>query len=90
LSRHGSGYALDVPADAVDVRQFERLTLEGRAALRREDARAAATALRSALGLWPGLRLMTPWNKFHIQTLAASHSSFASMPDKLAEALSTD
>jgi hypothetical protein len=33
---------------------------------------------------------VTPGNKFHIHTLASSHSSFASMPGKLAEALSAD
>jgi hypothetical protein len=33
---------------------------------------------------------VTPDNKFHIQTLASSHSSFASMLDQLAQALSAD
>jgi predicted ATPase/DNA-binding SARP family transcriptional activator len=52
--RQGSGYALAVPAEAVDVRRFEQLAVDGRAALRREDASAAVAALRSALGLWRG------------------------------------
>jgi predicted ATPase/DNA-binding SARP family transcriptional activator len=50
----GSGYALQVPADAVDVWRFEQLAVEGRAALRAGDASAAAAVLRSALGLWRG------------------------------------
>jgi predicted ATPase/DNA-binding SARP family transcriptional activator len=50
----GSGYVLEVPEDAVDVRRFEQLAVDGRAALRREDAGAAVAALRSALGLWRG------------------------------------
>jgi DNA-binding SARP family transcriptional activator len=50
----GTGYALEIPADAVDVRQFERLALQGGTALRRGDGEAAARALRSALGLWRG------------------------------------
>ena len=31
---------------------------------------------------------VTPDNKFQVHTLASSHSSFASMPDKLAAILS--
>ncbi len=50
----GSGYALEVPEDSVDVRRFEQMAGEGRAALRRGDASAAVAALRSALGLWRG------------------------------------
>ena len=31
---------------------------------------------------------VTPDNKFEVNSLASSHSSFASMPDRLAEVLS--
>jgi hypothetical protein len=31
---------------------------------------------------------VTPRNKFQVETLASSHSSFASMPDRLAVVLS--
>jgi DNA-binding SARP family transcriptional activator len=54
VSWQGSGYALQVPSDAVDVQHFERLASQGRAGLRRGDGEAAATALRSALDLWRG------------------------------------
>jgi hypothetical protein len=65
----GTGHALEIPADAVDVRQFERLALlggtDGRTALRLGDGEAAARALRSALGLWRGPLLdglpIYPW-----------------------------
>jgi len=61
----GTGHALEIPADAVDVRQFERLALQGGTALRRGDGEAAARALRSALGLWRGSPLdglpIYPW-----------------------------
>jgi hypothetical protein len=33
---------------------------------------------------------VTPTNRFHIRTLPSSPSSFASMPDRLSEALSAD
>ncbi|HKN46059.1 MAG TPA: AfsR/SARP family transcriptional regulator, partial [Propionibacteriaceae bacterium] len=54
VSWQGSGYALQVPVDAVDVQRFERLASEGRAVLRRGDGETAATTLRSALDLWRG------------------------------------
>jgi DNA-binding SARP family transcriptional activator len=49
-----SGYALDVPADRVDARRFERLAREGQEALARRAARRAAERLRAALELWRG------------------------------------
>ncbi len=61
----GTGYVLEIPADAVDVRQLERLALQGGTALRRGYGEAAARALRSALGLWRGSPLdglpTDPW-----------------------------
>ncbi|MFZ0187096.1 MAG: BTAD domain-containing putative transcriptional regulator [Streptosporangiaceae bacterium] len=50
----GGGYALEVPAGAVDAVRFEDLAARGRAALHRRDAPAAARLLRQALGLWRG------------------------------------
>lgn len=49
--RHG--YMLTVERSAVDVRRFEALVQEGRAAVRDDPARAAEV-LREALGLWRG------------------------------------
>ena len=54
VSFHGSGYSLQIPADAVDIRRFEHLATEGRTGLRLGDSRVAATTLRSALNLWRG------------------------------------
>src|SRR5262249_2879065 len=52
-SAHG-GYCLDLPPEAVDVLRFERLTGEGRRALRNGEAAMAARRLREALELWRG------------------------------------
>ncbi|MFF5290706.1 BTAD domain-containing putative transcriptional regulator [Paractinoplanes globisporus] len=57
VARRDPGYVLEVPPDAVDVRRFERLAGEGRAALRRDDPGEAATRLRAALALWRGAAL---------------------------------
>ena len=53
--RSGNGwYQLDLPPDAVDASQFERLVGEGRLALRAGDAAGARRRLREALVLWRG------------------------------------
>ncbi|AYF26009.1 hypothetical protein CSH63_00730 [Micromonospora tulbaghiae] len=49
-----AGYRLDLDPDDVDAGRFERLTRQGRAALREGDAATARTALRDALALWRG------------------------------------
>src|SRR5581483_9542127 len=48
------GYVVSVSPDAVDVNRFNRLRVEGRAALEAGDAPAAAALLVQALGLWRG------------------------------------
>jgi DNA-binding SARP family transcriptional activator len=48
------GYVLEVDADAIDVRRFERLAAEGREALKDADADAARERLSAALALWRG------------------------------------
>ncbi|MFI6291161.1 BTAD domain-containing putative transcriptional regulator [Nonomuraea sp. NPDC050790] len=48
------GYVLDLPPDAVDALRFERLTRQGREALRADDPETAAQRLRAALALWRG------------------------------------
>lgn len=48
------GYLLALPADAVDVRRFERLVTEGRTALDAGRAIEAAALLERALSLWRG------------------------------------
>ena len=53
--RRGNGYALAVPADAVDATRFTALAARGAAVLLSGgDPRAAAELLSSALGLWRG------------------------------------
>lgn len=49
-----AGYRLDLAPDDVDAGRFERLTRQGRAALRDGDAATARTTLRDALALWRG------------------------------------
>jgi len=54
IVRRPGGYLLDVPPEAVDLRRFENLAAEGRAALRVGDPLAAAALLGDALALWRG------------------------------------
>ena len=51
------GYLLRVGSEQVDLHRFERLADEGRHALDRGDADAAAELLREALALWRGAPL---------------------------------
>src|SRR3954452_6809414 len=48
------GYLLHVAPDALDLDRFERLALEGRAALAAADPQRALDALGEALALWRG------------------------------------
>ncbi len=48
------GYVLDVPADRLDARRFDRLLREGRDALVRGAAGLAADRLVAGLALWRG------------------------------------
>ncbi|MBE8523184.1 tetratricopeptide repeat protein [Amycolatopsis sp. H6(2020)] len=61
ITRQGSGYLLDVPADAVDLHRFRRL----HAAAREEpDVSRALALVEAALGLWRGEPVPepdTPW-----------------------------
>jgi DNA-binding SARP family transcriptional activator len=54
LATRGSGYSLDVPADAVDAVRLSRLADEGREHLRHGRADDALAAFGSAVGLWSG------------------------------------
>jgi predicted ATPase/DNA-binding SARP family transcriptional activator len=54
IGRGPAGYVLDVPADAVDVVQFERQVRTGRTLVERGRHRRAAQALTRALELWRG------------------------------------
>ncbi len=57
LQSSASGYRLAIAADEVDATRFERLVAEGRGALRRGDASAAAALLDQAGALWRGVPL---------------------------------
>jgi DNA-binding SARP family transcriptional activator len=48
------GYALDVPAEAIDLLRFEQLWKEGREALRGGEAERSSRLLAEALSLWRG------------------------------------
>lgn len=50
----GGGYRLEAAADRVDAGRAEHLVAESRAASASGDPGAAATALRTAIGLWRG------------------------------------
>ena len=53
--RHGAaGYVLDIDAEAIDARRFERLLQRARGALAHGDPQSARDDLASALGLWHG------------------------------------
>jgi SARP family transcriptional regulator, regulator of embCAB operon len=52
------GYALDVPADAVDAVRYERLLAAGRRAVNSGDYPAAARQLGEALDVWRGRALI--------------------------------
>jgi predicted ATPase/DNA-binding SARP family transcriptional activator len=51
---NGSGYALDLLPASLDATRFERLLAEGRAALRQDNGKLAASLLGRALALWRG------------------------------------
>lgn len=53
-SSPAGGYRLDVPADQVDVRRFERLLSSARAAAAEPNPERARTLLREAESLWNG------------------------------------
>ncbi|HVV22881.1 MAG TPA: AfsR/SARP family transcriptional regulator [Pseudonocardiaceae bacterium] len=51
------GYALDIASDTFDLREFTRLDVSARQAMRDGDARAALDLLCRALALWRGTAL---------------------------------
>ncbi len=57
IETRAHGYLLSVVPDAIDSARFDALVAEGQTALERGEAAAAATSLRSALGLWRGAAL---------------------------------
>ncbi|MCF3137065.1 AfsR/SARP family transcriptional regulator [Streptomyces olivochromogenes] len=56
-TRYG-GYTLQVPAEAVDVYQYERLVAEGRQAFEDGEDESSAASLHEALKLWDGPALV--------------------------------
>src|SRR5829696_7758970 len=65
----GGGYVLDIEPGQLDAERFERLTLEGRYALERGEARGASELLRQALDLWRG----PPLGDLAYERFAQSH-----------------
>lgn len=68
IEARGNGYVLEIETDYLDVRRFERLVGEGRAALGRGDHRLAAQMLHEALDLWRG----EPLADFTYESFAAA------------------
>ncbi len=64
------GYRLDIPADDVDFRRFERLADEGRVLLADGHPGEAAARLREALELWRGPALLECANEEFARGLA--------------------
>ncbi|MFI5661879.1 BTAD domain-containing putative transcriptional regulator [Streptomyces sp. NPDC051684] len=56
-TRHG-GYLLQIPSDAVDVREYEHLVTQGQQAADEDEDERAASCYRTALGLWQGAALV--------------------------------
>lgn len=56
-TRHG-GYAMEIPAESVDVHTYERMVAEGRWALEAGNDVTAADRFRQALTLWQGPALV--------------------------------
>lgn len=56
-TRHG-GYLMQIPAESVDVHQYERMVTEGRSAFEAGDDVTAADRFRQALKLWRGPALV--------------------------------
>lgn len=54
LRTHSAGYVIRVPEEALDVRRFERLASQGRAAASEKRIAEAAADFRDALALWRG------------------------------------
>ena len=71
IATRGSGYALRVTPDALDLQRFERLAQEGSLAL--DDGRLddAARALGEALSLWRGPALADLADERLVQTVAS-------------------
>lgn len=54
VAMRGDGYALELPAEAIDVRRFEQLVAEGRAAAADGEMDQAVALLAEADSLWRG------------------------------------
>ncbi|MER7209537.1 BTAD domain-containing putative transcriptional regulator [Streptosporangium sp. NPDC000239] len=54
LTTHPRGYAIELPADTLDLHRFDALVRRARAAAAVEETEQAATLLREALRLWRG------------------------------------
>ena len=54
VAMRGDGYALDLPAEAIDVHRYEQLVAEGRTAAAAGDLEGAVDLLTQADGLWRG------------------------------------
>jgi len=57
VTSHG-GYLLNVPADDLDVRWYERMASAGQRAMQSGDYESASRLLRSALAIWRGPALV--------------------------------
>src|SRR3981081_2344444 len=54
IAMRGAGYALELPADAIDVHRFEGIVAAARAAVVDDDLSRAAALLAEADSLWRG------------------------------------
>ncbi|MFC7530901.1 tetratricopeptide repeat protein [Actinoplanes sp. GCM10030250] len=80
LPRVGDGYALRVPADALDLLRFRRLLTEAATAQQSGDRRGAAELFAQALELWRGAPLMdVPLLAGHPKVVALAEERHAAL-----------
>ena len=79
------GYRLVIEPESVDLFEFVRLSEEGRTALAKGDAAAAADTLRAALALWRGPPLADlAWEPFaHAEILRLDELRLAALEDRI-------
>lgn len=73
LVTRAPGYALHLPADAVDAGRFTHLAAQGSEALASGDAPRAVRALEAALSLWRGELLADLADLTFVRDVAAAH-----------------
>jgi DNA-binding SARP family transcriptional activator/pimeloyl-ACP methyl ester carboxylesterase len=84
LETRSSGYAVEIDRDTLDLREFERLVVEGRDLLTGGDAEGASYRLREALSLWRGPALAGLSEPFALaESARLEEARLASLEDRI-------